>query len=187
MRRLLIAALHRQDMCTISFTASMLKLQVELARAAGSVDVSINFFPNRAEAMRAFTANSFDTVVFIDSYSGVTPEFVLEEPVHDCTITPYPLAKIDWDRVKSKLESKSLESLENLGNVYNFDATRAIPVCPRYLQVPRDAVTEFAVCKLCQGVDVETVEHMYVDLENPSTNHGSVAYLGCAGVRKQLR
>jgi hypothetical protein len=182
-----LAVISTHDTCTITFCASLLKLQVQLARSS-DIHTSINFYPCVQDALTDFAKKGHETLVMIHSHLGVPETFYLEEPAYDCVVSPYPLSKIDWDRVARKLaDPETTESPQHVGNIYNFDPTRSTPVSARYVKVPREAVTEFGACKLRRGVDFDTVPHVYVDLTQPSVNHGTLDYTGCVGVRKQLR
>lgn len=182
-----IAVISKHDTCTITFCASLLKLQVHLARTQ-DVQASINFYPCEQDALGDFAEKGHDTLVMVHSHIGVPEAFYLEEPTHDFILSPYPLAKIDWERVSRKLiDPDTTESPDHVGNVYNFDPSAGTPVSPRYYKVPREAVAECGVCKLRKGVSFEDARDVFVDLTNPSVNHGTLAYTGCVGVRKQLR
>ena len=182
-----IAIISKHDTCTITFCASLLKLQVHLARSQ-DVQASINFYPCETDALKDFADKQHETLVMVHSHIGVPETFFLEDPAYDFVVSPYPLAKIDWDRVSRKLaDATTTEAPEHVGNVYNFDPETGVPVSPRYFKVPREAVAEFGVCKLRRGVSFEDVEYVYVDLTQPSVNHGTMAYTGCVGVRRHLR
>ena len=182
-----LAVISKHDTCTITFCASLLKLQVHLARSQ-DVHASINFYPCETDAVKDFEEKGHDTLVLVHSHIGVPEAFYLEEPAYDFVVSPYPLAKIDWERVTRKLpDATTTESPEHVGNVYNFDPAAGVPISPRYYKVPREAVAEFGVCKLRRGVSFTEAEFVYMDLTQPSVNHGTVAYTGCVGVRKQLR
>ena len=102
-RSILVAVVVRSDTCTIAFCASMLKLQVQLARTR-DVAVAIDFVASQDAAWAAFEAGNHETLVLLDSHMGVSPEFVLEEPASECVISPYPLPKLDWARAEPLLK-----------------------------------------------------------------------------------
>lgn len=186
-RSIHLAIIAERDTCTITFCASLLKLQTHLARSQ-DVQASINFYPRVDDALKDFSDKGHDTLVMVQSHIGVPETFFLEEPAHDLILSPYPLATIDWERVARHLVNPSTtESPEYVGNIYNFDPSAGAPASPRYYKVPREAVTEFGACKLRRGVSFHSCHDVYVDLTQPSVNHGTVAYTGCVGVRQQLR
>lgn len=188
-RRVLLAAISPASTCTIGFCASLLKVQTQLTRRP-DVQASIRFFPTQKDAFDV-PATEYDTIVCVDAEKAVPPEFMLDPLPEDvsCLMSPYPLPIIDWDRVQRKLGCPypSTEPPENVGNVYNFDPSRATPISPQCVSVPRDAVREWGVVKCASGVDLASVREVHVDLHHPTVNHGTIAFTGCVGWRNVLR
>jgi hypothetical protein len=176
-RSVLVAVVARSDTCTIAFCASMLKLQVQLARAK-DVAVAIDFVASQDAGWAAFEAGNHDTLVLLDSHMGVSPEFVLEEPTADCVISPYPLPKLDWAKAETLLKDPACAHPEEAAFVYNVD-----PPAP---SVPFDKVTEMRVAKFRRGAPRNPAT-VNVDLAHPSQCHGMVAFTGCVGHRRVLR
>lgn len=189
MYKLLLAPVSPAATCTISFCASMLRFQTRLSKEP-SVSASIMFFDAVAEAEKAFQAGDYDGCIIIDTRMGVETDFLFAPPQHACEIAPYPLPKVDWDRVTRKVgsDSESTETLSSVGNVYNFDPSQGTGgQGARFTRVPRSAVTEMSVLKLRRGATLADVEEVYVDLAHPAVNHGPLGFAGCVGTRTSLR
>ena len=176
-RSILVAVVMRADTCTIAFCASMLKLQVQLARSR-DVAVAIDFVSSEDAGWAAFEAGGHETLVLLDSHMGVSPDFVLEAPAADCVISPYPLPTLDWARAETLLKDPACARPEEAALVYNVD-----PPAPC---VPIDRVTDMRVAKYRRGAPRKP-DSVHVDLEHPSQCHGMVAFTGCVGHRRVLR
>lgn len=186
MYKVLLAPVSPSATCTISFCASMLRFQTRLAKEPG-VSASIMFFDAVTEAEKAFAEGDYDGCVILDTRMGVSTEFLFAPPTHACEIAPYPLPKVDWDRVSRKIGCSD-ETLSSVGNVYNFDPSKAVcSAGTQFTKVPRTAVTEMSVLKLRRGVLLKDVEEVYVDLAHPAVNHGPIGFAGCVGNRTSLR
>lgn len=186
--RVLLAAVAPNSMCTIAFCASLIRMQSQLTKETRPLAPTIKFFVSASDAEDAFAKDpQYDAMVMFDTTMGVPTEFFLDAPEHDCEISPYPLATVDWDRVQRKIAT-TRENPEFVGNVYNFDPAEAGPVPGhRYMRVSREAVREMKVVKVRRGVRLRDVTEVYVDVTCPSTNHGLLAYTGCVGSRHILR
>lgn len=183
--KVLLAPISTNGLCSISFCASMVQFQNQLAKESG-LAASVMFFESAKEAETAFANGAYDAIVMMDTKMGVPTSFLVTPPRYDCEISPYPMPTIDWDRVERKIAATT-ERPEWVGNVYNFDASLAVPVDSKFARVSKEHVKECAVIKLRRGVTYQSVQEVYVDLANPSVNHGTVAYTGCVGARKTLR
>lgn len=181
-RAILVAVILQHETCTIAFCASMLKLQVQLARLR-DIAVAIDFLESEDAAWDAFTHGTFDTLVLVDSHFGVSPEFVLEEPRDDCVVSPYPLPRLDWERAAQTLAdaAEAAEPPESVALAYNVDIDSV--ETPR---IPMSCVKEMRVAKFRKGCP-RAPAAVTVDLEHPSQSHGKVAYTGCVGHRRILR
>lgn len=182
MRSILVAViLHLRDSCTIAFCASLLKLQVQLARRQ-DLAVAIDFVADDDAAWAAFETSGADTLVTLDSHAGVSPDFVLDPFEEDCVLAPYPLPAVDWDRAARVLAEDSAEPPEHAGLTYNvaldrMDARGYVPIAD---------VAEMRVAKFRRGASRKPAR-VRVDLERPAQSFGNVAFTGCVGHRRVLR
>lgn len=185
MRSVLVAVvLHARETCTIAFCASLLKLQVQLARRQ-DLAVAIDFVADDDAAWAAFAKTEADTMVVIDSHAGISPDFVLEplETDEDCVIAPYPLRGIDWDRVTRVLEDpQASEPPDHAGLRYNV----ALDRMDARGRVPLVDVAEMRVAKFRRGAP-RRPSPIRVDLAHPAQSFGIVAFTGCVGHRRVLR
>ncbi len=185
MRSVLVAVvLHARETCTIAFCASLLKLQVQLARRQ-DLAVAIDFVADDDAAWAAFEEKSeADTLVTIDSHAGFDPEFVLEPLLPDdtCVLAPYPLRTIDWDRAARVLAESTEEPPEHVGLRYNVSLDRV----DSKGRVPLTDVAEMRVAKFRRGC-ARRPSPVRVDLARPAQSFGTVAFTGCVGHRRILR
>ena len=187
MRTVLIAAIGTEQ-CTNSFLAGLVELQIQLSRYP-SVSAAIDFFESQEDALAIFRQRlEFETLVMVSTRITVPTDFFVTAPEHDVTVSAYPLPSIDWGRVETvaKAGDNGREPLCHAGNVYNVDLARLVPVGPRYMRVPRAAITELGAVKIRRGAPDAWTE-AYVDTANPGSNHGPLPYVGCLGRRSILR
>lgn len=184
-RSVLVAVvLHLRDSCTIAFCASLLKLQVQLARRQ-DMAVAIDFVADDAAAWAAFETSGADTLVTIDSHAGVDAGFVLDpmEDGDDCVVAPYPLPAVDWDRAARVLaDGVTAEPADHAGLQYNV----ALDRMDSRGVVPVDDVAEMRVAKFRRGAP-RRPPTVRVDLAHPAQSFGKVAFTGCVGHRRILR
>lgn len=186
MRSVLVAViLHMRDTCTIAFCASILKLQVHLARRR-DLAVAIDFVADDDAAWAAFDAGTADTLVIIDSHAGVEPDFALEPLADgdDCVVAPYPLPAVDWDRAARVLgDDGTDEPADHAGLQYNV----ALDRMDSRGYVPVEDVAEMRVAKFRRGTPRRPAAAVRVDLAHPAQSFGKVAFTGCVGHRRILR
>lgn len=182
MRSVLVAVILRaRESCTIAFCASLLKVQVELARRQ-DLAVAIEFVRDDAAAWALFDNSDADTLVMLDSHAGVSPNFVLEPCQDDCVVAPYPLPTVDWDRAARVLADESTEPPDHVAHTYNVALDRMdARGC-----VPLDDVAEMRVAKFRRGCP-RRPPRVRVDLDHPAQSFGTIAFTGCVAHRRVLR
>lgn len=191
------------DMCTTTFTATMLRLQTAVAKIP-RIAVAIDFFTCVEDAVKSFMSRpEFKTLAIAHSFMGTPVEFFMN-PIptgYDVVISPYPLPVVDWNRVgRVFAESSPLHETDKfVGNVYSVDTAGISETArdKRYAEIARGRVRQAAVYKIRRDAVAAVVREspgqdpfppdpearVLMDTWCQSINHGSLAYAGCVGNR----
>ena len=111
----------RGDM-TLQTCVSILNLQMTLMTSPNGFQADMRFYKTANEALTAlYTEKDFSGVYIINFSTGVPGDFATkaQNSNKDVVVGIYPMATIDWDRVKANI-ANTAESLENTGAVYNL-------------------------------------------------------------------
>jgi hypothetical protein len=144
---------------SIHFISCMLHLQTELARTP-KARVAFEMFTDIDKALsHFFYKTSADVVVIIDTMTSVDAKFILHHDVDKpCVVATYPLARVDWDRVKRAMPPLSkkaiVEPIEMVGNEYNYDLrfSESVPG-EKYVKIHSAKLKIFKMTRAClQGI-----------------------------------
>lgn len=193
-------------MCSVGFAVSMLRLQTAMRGSPVPLSAVLEIVPSlRAAIELAAKDETYRALVAISGFIAFPPSFVLRALSSGKPFVAgvYPLPRIDWDRVKAKAHSKSKESMEFRGNVYNIDAANAQHVGGGFMEVPhgdvepgavvltREAIVAVSKCVPLPvtdaGVPAAWGQAIAVDVDAPCSTFGPVEFFGCVGTRSVLR
>lgn len=161
---LIVAIVTGTDDISLQCTTSLLKLQQHAAQKAIKIDFHI--VKTYHDALNMYTR--CDYLAVIEGQCGFSPTMVLHaiETEQSAVYGVYPLGKVDWTRVDTRLKNPSGEPLGHAGNVYNI-VPKASSLS-RY--VPIDSVKDSKVMILKSTViDAMTGPHT-------STNNGHILW-----------
>lgn len=154
--KIIFAVITRTDDISLQCTTSLLKLQ-QLAARRQDLVMDFHILGCVGDALNMYAQG--DYLVIVDGQNGVPPEFVFGaiDSTHPAVFGVYPLAKVDWERVKSRVQDETAtEPLGHAGNVYNIVPKHA--TMGRY--VPVDSINESKVMVLkCSVVESMAGDH----------------------------
>jgi hypothetical protein len=121
----LIAGITSSGDVSITFTASLLRFQTDLARATDT-SAAFDFFETVNDALDHFNRDKrYDIIVLVDASMSIDPIFFIEsDPEKPFVVGVYPLGKIDWARVEMKIGMPGSEDPGMVGNVYSIDPSK---------------------------------------------------------------
>ena len=110
-----------EDVC-LQCATSLLRLQQTAARKP-DIHLDIHFVSSFLDALNVVSVEDNKWLIIVDASCGIPDQFVYHaiESGKDMVLGVYPLARVDWNRVSTRLncDETDTEPLAHAGNVYN--------------------------------------------------------------------
>jgi len=202
-KTVLIAGITATGEVSLAFTASLLRMQVELLRTS-NIKVSFEFFESTGKALKYFSESGEELFVCVNADMTVLDTAWLLGTDRDFVVAVYPTGEIDWKRVDSTIANTS-EDPNLVGTVYSVDLADSTVENGRYVTTKSAGLGIFKVRRtvlreILENHSAETVfgpraadlcalwgKDIHADISVKTINNCPVPFYGCVGHRKTLR
>lgn len=188
--------------CSLGFAVSMLRLQTALASAPIQIQAVLHVVPSVCDVLKVMADDSsFRAAVCVNSDITFPAGLILRalSTGQPYVTGVYPLPRLDWERIKEKAATKTVESAQFWGNTYNVDASKAKFLGGGYIEVDRadpgvvvltrDAAEAIHAKKPASDADIPRAwgKAILADIDHGCSSFGSMDFFGCVGMRNALR